>query len=99
MTIIELMTIIEFQRKACEFVSEFSNSVNTQQIQPEEVIIEFTKFTKTTKSCMLSTNINDGRYYEVVYNQEKEQLDLILISKEVVKLKKLKKGIKKKIQN
>ena len=82
------MTTIEFQRKACEFVAEFSNSVNTQQIQPEEIIIEFTKFTEKTKTCMLSTNINDGR---VVYNHEKEQLDLILISKEVIKLKKLKK--------
>ena len=82
------MTTIEFQRKACEFVAEFSNSVNTQQIQPEEVI---TVFTKRNQSCMLSTNINDGRYYEVVYNQEKEQLNLILISKEVIKFKKLKK--------
>lgn len=36
------MTTIEFQRKACEFVASFSNSLNDEKIKPEEVTITFT---------------------------------------------------------
>lgn len=77
------MTTIEFQRKACEFVASFSNSLNDEKIKPEEVTITFTS-PSPLKKCMLETSISDGRFYEVDYNEEKKTLNLRLIEKTLI---------------
>lgn len=75
-----------FLLKAQSLVAEYSNSVNEEQIRLEEVYVVWSNKILQNNKAMLSTDIPDGRYYEVTYNGDKKETYIDAYVKESNKL-------------
>lgn len=71
-----------FALKAKQLVMEYSNRVNEQKLESEDVYIVWLNKILQHNKAMLSTPIPDGRYYEVTYNGDKEEFYVDAYTKE-----------------
>lgn len=68
------MNELQFTNTARQLVADFSNEKNEQQLKAEEVYVVWSCKTLQNNKALLSTNIPDGRYYEVTYNGDKDEI-------------------------
>ncbi|WP_285013440.1 DUF6275 family protein [Lactococcus garvieae] len=68
------MNELQFTNAARQLVADFSNEKNEQQLKAEEVYVVWSCKTLQNNKALLSTNIPDGRYYEVTYNGDKGEI-------------------------
>ena len=68
------MDELQFTNTARQLVADFSNEKNEQQLKAEEVYVVWACKTLQNNKALLSTNIPDGRYYEVTYNGDKDEI-------------------------
>ena len=69
------MNELEFSKKARELVANYVSGINSQ-LNPDEVYIVWLCKTLQNSKSMLSTDIKDGRYFEVTYNGDKDEFYL-----------------------
>ncbi|PGS81640.1 hypothetical protein COC69_05785 [Bacillus cereus] len=67
------MNELQFTNKARKMVANYSNEKNKTQVKPEEVYIVWSCKTLQNNKALLSTDVPDGRYYEVTYNGDKQE--------------------------
>ena len=72
---------IEFEKRACELVSDYvwahldETDKQTQVIAFEIFVVWMSKVLQNNKA-MISTTLKDGMYYEVTYNGDKNEFYL-----------------------
>ena len=69
------MNELEFSKKARELVANYVSGINSY-LHPDEVYIVWLCKTLQNSKAMLSTDIKDGRYFEVTYNGDKDEFYL-----------------------
>lgn len=72
----------EFIDKAKEMIVKYSNNVNDEQIDVDDVYVVWLSKTLQNNKAMLSTTVKDSRYYEVTGNGSKEEIYLDAYKKE-----------------
>lgn len=70
----------EFIKAAIELVTESAATLN--HVDPEDVYVVWSCKTLQNNKALLSTDIEDGRYYEVTFNGDKGELYLDRYKKE-----------------
>lgn len=73
-----------FTRLAKRLVADYVNDISEEQssIDPSEIYIVWSCKTLQNSKALLSTDIPDGRYYEVTYNGDKQEFYLDAYTKE-----------------
>ena len=69
------MNELEFSKKARELVANYVSGINSP-FNPDKVYIVWLCKTLQNSKAMLSTDIKDGRYFEVTYNGDKDEFYL-----------------------
>ncbi|GFO80068.1 DUF6275 family protein [Lactococcus petauri] len=70
------MNELQFTEKAKQMVADYSNKINIideYKVKPEEVYVVWSCKTLQNNKALLSTDVPDGRYYEVTYNGDKQE--------------------------
>nr|DAE52114.1 MAG TPA: hypothetical protein [Caudoviricetes sp.] len=70
------MDELQFTEKAKQMVADYSNKMNIideYKVTPEEIYVVWACKTLQNNKALLSTNVPDGRYYEVTYNGDKQE--------------------------
>ncbi|MGL5896483.1 MAG: DUF6275 family protein [Lactococcus lactis] len=79
------MNELQFTEKAKQMVADYSNKINIideYKVKPEEVYVVWACKTLQNNKALLSTNVPDGRYYEVTYNGVKQEFYFDAYTKE-----------------
>lgn len=64
----------EFIEKAKKMVVKYSNEVNKEQIGVEDVYVVWLSKTLQNNKAMLSTTVQDSRYYEATGNGNEKEI-------------------------
>lgn len=70
------MDELQFTEKAKQMVADYSNKMNIideYKVTPELIYVVWACKTLQNNKALLSTNVPDGRYYEVTYNGDKQE--------------------------
>lgn len=71
-----------FMNVAKELTKKFAEIENDVKLKQNDVYIVWYNYTLGNSKALLSTNIEDGRYYEVTYNKEKSEIYIDIYKKE-----------------
>ena len=71
-----------FMNVAKELTKKFAEVENDVKLKQNDVYIVWYNYTLGNSKALLSTNIEDGRYYEVTYNKEKSEIYIDIYKKE-----------------
>lgn len=72
----------EFQEKAIYLVKQFYKGLDTTDEEIDVYVVWISKVLQNNK-CLISTNIPDGRYFEITYNGDKEEFYFDSYQKEI----------------
>lgn len=71
-----------FMNVAKELTKKFAEVENDVELKQNDIYIVWYNYTLGNSKALLSTNIEDGRYYEVTYNKEKSEIYIDVYKKE-----------------
>lgn len=76
------MSSLAFMNLAKELTKKFAEAENDVELKLNDVYIVWYNYTLGNSKALLSTNIEDGRYYELTYNKEKSEIYIDVYKKE-----------------
>lgn len=72
----------EFQEKSIYLVKQFYKGLDTADEEIDVYVVWISKVLQNNK-CLISTNIPDGRYFEITYNGDNEEFYFDSYQKEI----------------
>ena len=69
------------QRVVAEYANEYLDKTDESAVAPEDVYIVWSCKTLQNAKALASTSLNDGMYYELTYNGDKQELYLDVYQK------------------